>query len=102
MACKLLRLKHQGSTVPWYPYLKVLPDCVPGVLQTFEWEDIKEIEYVDMADKVAYDNWLVVDAWQQLTPAATGGASRDEFEWAMSIVHSRSFAAMKQGGMQLL
>lgn len=60
---------------------------------------MKDIEYSDMADKIAFDNWLLVDSWQQLSPDATGGSTRDEYDWAMSIVHSRSFGAIGEGGI---
>ncbi|CAD7696604.1 unnamed protein product [Ostreobium quekettii] len=100
LACKLLRLKSNGGGSPWSPYISVLPRKVPSVLQRFEWEDIKEIEYGDLLRKLDYETWLVSYAWQRLDSAATGGASRDEFEWAMSIVHSRTFGmAAKEGGV---
>ncbi|GMH33156.1 hypothetical protein BSKO_00990 [Bryopsis sp. KO-2023] len=100
LACKLLRLKSEGFQCPWYPYLQSLPDLVPGILSTFQWEDMQAIEYQELKDKVNFDIWLVMDSWQRLSADAHGGASRDEYDWAMSIVHSRCFGVVgKKGGV---
>ena len=75
---------------------------VPSVLQRFEWEDIKEIEYQDLLGKLDYETWLLSHAWRRLDSAGHGGATREEFEWAMSLVYSRTFGmAAKEGEIPL-
>ncbi|KAL0050877.1 hypothetical protein WJX82_009288 [Trebouxia sp. C0006] len=99
LACKLLREKAKGSASPYHPYLQVLPEHVPSPLCTFAWEDMPQIEVPDMTQQLHHASWLLSDAWPRLSPEATGGASREELEWAVSVVHSRTFGtAAKEGG----
>ncbi|GAB4820987.1 hypothetical protein N2152v2_008033 [Parachlorella kessleri] len=98
LAAKLLRLRRTGATCPWHPYLQVLPERVPSPHTTFQWEDIQEIQYAPMLYDYNYAVWVANSAEQQLSPAATGGASAEELEWALSVVHSRSFGSPGEGG----
>ena len=68
------------------------------MLCSFSYEDIKAIEYGDVMDELDYYIWIVVDAWQNLRADAHGNSSREDFEWAMSIVHSRSFGSAGKKG----
>ncbi|KAL3147314.1 hypothetical protein ABBQ32_002799 [Trebouxia sp. C0010 RCD-2024] len=99
LACKLLREKAKGSASPWHPYLQVLPQHVPSPLVSFTWEDMQAIQVPDMIQQLHHASWLLSDAFPRLSPQATGNASREDLEWAVSIVHSRTFGTpAKEGG----
>ena len=65
--------------------LQVLPDHVPSPLQTFAWEDMPDIEVADMIQQLHHASWLLSDAYPRLSPEATGNASREDLEWAVSV-----------------
>ena len=65
--------------------LQVLPDHVPSPLQTFAWEDVPAIEVADMIQQLHHASWLLSDAYPRLSPEATGGATREDLEWAVSV-----------------
>lgn len=88
LACKILRLKAQGQASPFYPYIQALPASVPTPLITFTWEDIDEMGYEPMRGKFDTATFLT-KAYDSLSTEATGGATREEFLWALSVVHSR-------------
>lgn len=44
-----------------------------------------DIEVPDMTQQLHHASWLLSDAWPRLSPEATGGASREELEWAVSV-----------------
>jgi hypothetical protein len=104
LACKLLRLKSQGPASPWYPYLNSLPTAVPAPLLNFSWEDVQSIAYEPARRQFEKTAWIVSSAWTSLPPgAASVGTeqqlpSREEFDWAISVVHSRTFGTAGKGG----
>lgn len=115
LACKILRMKYQGYDCPWFPYISVLPCRVPTPLSTFSWEDISSIGYQPMKTKIDGALWLSSTAWSTLPPSAltapchAAAASldddddddqnkRNDFEWALSVVHSRTFGTAGQRG----
>ncbi len=71
--------------------MQVLPEHVPSPLRTFAWEDMPQIEVPDMTQQLHHASWLLSDAWPRLSPEATGGASREELEWAVSVSVSIHF-----------
>ncbi|KAK9805479.1 hypothetical protein WJX72_000563 [[Myrmecia] bisecta] len=100
LAAKLLRELAKGHESPWAAYLQVLPAVVDGPLTTFAWGDFKEIQYDPMMEQVHAGSWLLSDAYPRLEGEAIGGATREQFEWAMSVVHSRTFgSAAEEGGV---
>lgn len=103
LASKLLRLKSQGQGCPFFPYLQVLPATVPRALETLPWDATSEIEYQPALDALFNASWIESDGWQylqQIDPEidVCGGASREEWAWALSVVHSRTFGAAGTGG----
>jgi SET domain len=122
LACKLLRLKSQGANSPWFPYLNSLPTSVPAPLVNFSWEDVQSIAYEPARRQFDKTAWMVSSAWASLPPGAATAAvavdeatqkstppstttkseltspSREEFDWAISIVHSRTFGTAGKGG----
>jgi hypothetical protein len=101
LACKLLRLKADGPASPWYPYLNSLPSSVPAPMINFSWEDVQSIAYEPARRQLDKTIHLVSSAWASLPPtAASSQLTREEFDWAISIVHSRTFGtAGKAGGV---
>ncbi|KAL4428352.1 hypothetical protein ABPG75_002441 [Micractinium tetrahymenae] len=86
-----------GSASPWQPYLQVLPAAVPSPLTAFSWEDIQAIEYPPMRKELDHASWLAASAAQ-----LPGGRrfSAEQWEWALSVVHSRTFGAPgRRGGV---
>ena len=73
-----------------YWSVQVLPEHVPSPLRTFAWEDMREVEVPDMIQQLHHASWLLSDAWPRLSSEATGGASREELEWAVSVSLPRS------------
>ena len=63
----------------------MLPEHVPAPLQTFTWEDVPDIQLPDMIQQMHQASWLLSDAYPRLSPEATGNASREELEWAVSV-----------------
>lgn len=85
---------------PWHPYIESLPLRLPCLLCDYTYEDITAIEYGDIRSAIDSYVWLVSDAWQRLRPEAHGNSSREEFDWAMTMVHSRSFGTAGNRGPQ--
>lgn len=85
-------MKSQGTACPWHPYLQALPTRVPSPLTSFSWEDIQAIAYDPLRRQLDHAGWLAASAAGVLTPDATGGADREQLEWALSVLHSRTFA----------
>ena len=82
----------------WFPYVQSLPRTIFCVLCAFSYEDICAIEYEDIRLELDRYIWLVSDAWQRLNPEAHSNSDRDAFDWAMSIVHSRTFGTAGKRG----
>lgn len=70
---------------PWLPHRQVLPEAVPSPLQSFQWEDFAEIQYEPAQQALHQLDWLISDAYPRLPDAAHGGASDQDFQWAMSV-----------------
>lgn len=64
---------------------QVLPQHVPSPLVSFTWEDMQAIEVPDMIQQLHHASWLLSDAFPRLSPEATGNASREDLEWAVSV-----------------
>ena len=102
LACKILRMASNGNESPWAPYLRVLPTSVPNPLTTFSWEDTQAIAYEPARRQLDNTSWLVASSSDSLPETAAGPAapSREIFEWAVSVVHSRTFgSAGRTGGV---
>lgn len=86
LATKLVRMLQQGDDCAWKPYLDVLPPQVPTPLVNFEWDDVKSIAY--SSGRSAYDkaSWLLATS-----SSSVKGMDKELFEWAASVVHSRTF-----------
>jgi len=98
LACRLLRERARGAASPWRRYLDSLPAAVPSPLEALAWEDLRAVDYPPMQAALDRLAWLAGDAWQRLSPEATGGASREAFGWALSVVHSRTFGTPAADG----
>ena len=85
LAAKLLRELSRGQASPWHRYLRVLPQLVPAPLETFSWEEMQDIKYQPALDVLYKYQWLVQDSYQRCSSEAVGGATADEFQWAMSV-----------------
>ena len=46
---------------------------------------MQDIEIPDMVQQLHHASWLLSDAWPRLSPEATGNASREDLEWAVSV-----------------
>lgn len=90
LAGKLLGMVQQGASCPWHPYLQVLPKVVPSPLTTFSWQDVQAIEYEPMRRQLDHASWLASSASQQ---GGSSSFSREQWDWALSVVHSRTFGA---------
>lgn len=103
LVCKVLRMASAGDESPWAPYLKVLPTAVPNPLSTFSWEDTQAIAYEPARRQLDHAAWLAASSLDSLPDGAAGPApllSRESFEWALSVVHSRTFgSAGRTGGV---
>eukprot|EP00667_Euglena_gracilis_P011887 EG_transcript_12166 len=103
LAAELVVWMHRtpaGS--PWAPYFACLPRAVPSPLGTFGWEAIKALQYPPVQSDLNELAWLLTDSKQQMTDAGLlqSEEERDTFEWAMGLVHSRTFAtAAREGGV---
>ena len=96
LAAKLLRERAEGQGGARAPWLAVLPESVPSAY-FFEWEETREIQYAPLLADLDRYGLLVQDSLRSAGGAgssAVGGASKEEWEWAMALVHSRSFAVL--------
>lgn len=103
LASKLLRLRSQGQDCPYFPYFQILPKTVPKVLDALNWDATHEIEYQPAMDAMFNTSWIESDGWQylqQIDPVVNvcGGCDREEWAWALSVVHSRTFGAAGAAG----
>ncbi|GIL72494.1 hypothetical protein Vretifemale_2854, partial [Volvox reticuliferus] len=98
LACKLLRHLAAGKRSPWAPYIKVLPRHVPAPLESFTWEDISALRYPSAQEALHSADWLRADAFMATSEEARGGLGEEAFRWALSVVHSRTFANAAPGG----
>ena len=96
LAAKLLRASGEGPTGTRAPWLAVLPDHVPS-LYFFDWDEAREVQYAPLLAELDRYGLLVQDSLRAAGgpgSPALGGASREQWEWAMSVVHSRSFGVL--------
>ena len=63
----------------------MLPSQVPSPLQSFTEAEITQVEMPDMQQQLRDNNAMVQSAFQQLSAEATGGASLEDFAWAVSV-----------------
>ncbi|GLC67730.1 hypothetical protein PLESTF_000599500 [Pleodorina starrii] len=100
LACKLLRHLAAGDGSPWAPYIKVLPRHVPAPLESFSWEDISGLRYPAAQEALHSAGWLAADSFAAASEEARGGpqVGEEEFRWALSVAHSRTFANAAPGG----
>ena len=120
LAATLLQLQAQGAACPWLPYLCTLPRSVPSPLTEFSWEDIEALQYQPMLHLVHHSSWLASSAGHLLgggssphdasspddassssnsnSSNSSGGFSQDQVDWALSVVHSRTFGAPGKEG----
>ena len=62
----------------------MLPSKIPSPLQAFNDEEIAQVELPDMQQHLHHNTALVQSAYKQLSAEATGGASLQDFAWAVS------------------
>ncbi|KAG2497988.1 hypothetical protein HYH03_004247 [Edaphochlamys debaryana] len=98
LSCRLLRHRAAGKASPWAPYVRVLPSLVPSPLNLFEWDDISALRYPPAEEALHSTEWLQSDAFGAASPEARGGLGEADFKWALSVVHSRTFANAAPGG----
>eukprot|EP00210_Caulerpa_lentillifera_P001505 g1443.t1 len=91
LACKLLREKALAEESSWYPYIQSLPPRVSCPLLDFTSSDLLGLDYNDVVEQLESYKAMVDKSWNKLELEAHGKATMDEYLWAMSIVHSRSF-----------
>jgi len=100
LAAKVLRERALGAGSPWRRYIAVLPAGVPSPLNSFSWDEMQEVQYQPARNAIYEADWLAADAYDRCGAEAIGSASAEEFRWAMSVVHSRTFgSASKKGGV---
>jgi len=93
------RVPHSS---PWAPYIGSLPRIAPSPVTTFDWAAIKELHYAPIQEALAELAWLITDSTQQMTAKGflISDHEREVFEWALGLVHSRTFAnSSKEGGL---
>ncbi|EFJ44774.1 hypothetical protein VOLCADRAFT_94881 [Volvox carteri f. nagariensis] len=78
--------------------LHVLPRHVPAPLECYSWEDLTSLRYPPALEALHAADWLRADAFQSTSDEARGGLGEGEFRWALSVVHSRTFANAAPGG----
>jgi len=101
LAAQLVALrKEEKEKCPWAPYLAVLPEMVPSPLTTFSWEATQAIQYPAMDVDLNELIWITSNAKQQMCKSGKLKTEEDMelLEWAMSVVHSRTFATAAKGG----
>lgn len=94
LAAKLLREVQQGPASQWAPYLQVLPTSVPQLSEA----DATASEYSPLVAALRLQRQLADDWFARLAREATGSATLDAFDWALSVVHSRTFGSAAKGG----
>lgn len=110
LAWKILRMKEEGLQCPWSEYISSLPQSpVPGPLTTWSWECVDNLRaYKPMARQLDHALWMASSAWssinmeraENIDSIANAKVSEDEFKWALSVVHSRTFGtAGRRGGV---
>eukprot|EP00899_Mesostigma_viride_P018362 jgi/Mesvir1/26527/Mv16182-RA.1 len=96
LAARLLRERAKGDASRWAAYIAHLPQSMATPL-TFQWESLQAIRYAH-AQQLAFElSWMATDAFDRCEGAAIGHATREEFDWALQIVHSRTLRLHKGG-----
>ena len=99
LAKKLLALRAKGANCPFFPYISVLPSSVPSPLVGWSWEEIEMVEYQPALEAVYNVMWSHSNAWSEFSSQMTDETfSREEFDWAISCVSSRTFGTPGKGG----
>ncbi|GAB5372892.1 hypothetical protein AAMO2058_001703100 [Amorphochlora amoebiformis] len=96
LAIKLLRELQKGDKSNWAPYIRILPKSV-DLPMFWEQNDLDELELDAMKDMVTDYKYQLDQAWyevEQRYPDFT----RELFDWAWSIVLSRSFSFETNSG----
>lgn len=93
LACKLLCMIAEGDSSPWKPYLDTLPDRVYSPTSGFSWKSIQDISYWEAREQIDFSSWMISAHWNNLPKGSVPEATTlDEFERALSLVHSRTFS----------
>eukprot|EP00208_Stichococcus_sp_RCC1054_P006413 CAMPEP_0206146798 /NCGR_PEP_ID=MMETSP1473-20131121/31486_1 /ASSEMBLY_ACC=CAM_ASM_001109 /TAXON_ID=1461547 /ORGANISM="Stichococcus sp, Strain RCC1054" /LENGTH=546 /DNA_ID=CAMNT_0053543495 /DNA_START=176 /DNA_END=1817 /DNA_ORIENTATION=+ len=96
LACRLLQHVQQSPPSPWRPYLQVLPERVPSVDEA----EVALTEYSPLLAILRARHQATQYWHDRLSPAASSDATLEQFSWAMSVVHSRTFGtAARDGGI---
>lgn len=84
---------------PWWWWWQVLAlTVISSPPTTFSWEDMQAIGYPPALSSLYEYQHLVGNAYSRLSAEALGGADRQQFEWAMALVHSRAFGCAAEAG----
>ena len=83
---------HISEIITFNMLVQMLPSQVPSPLQSFTEAEIAQVELPDMQQQLRDNTAMVQGAYKQLSAEATGGASLEDFAWAVSV--SASVAAV--------
>ncbi|CAG9466094.1 unnamed protein product [Pedinophyceae sp. YPF-701] len=100
LACRILRERGDPSS-PFKPYIDSLPSVVPGPVTTWSWDDVQSIQYPPVLNEIYETNFLIMDAFRNVGSSPDPVLSSiefDDFMWAMSCVHSRTFGLPAKTG----
>lgn len=95
LTCTNISVPYQryiSETITFYMLVQMLPSQVPSPLQSFTEAEIAQVELPDMQQQLRDNTAMVRGAYKQLSAEATGGASLEDFAWAVSV--SASVAAV--------
>ncbi|KAK3281208.1 hypothetical protein CYMTET_10991 [Cymbomonas tetramitiformis] len=97
LAATVLRERAAGPNTRWASYVKTLPDLVdtPALLPPAMYD---EIQYIPAKEALLDFLELCREAHSKCPAQMTGSAAWEQFLWAMTVVHSRSFGLKGGGG----
>ncbi|CAM6085612.1 unnamed protein product [Calypogeia fissa] len=95
-AARLLREKAKGDDSNYAPYIAILPDYLPTPIH-LDTQEIMEVQWMPMVRELVQVRKAIKESFGRLDQQELAWATFEEYEWAVTMVHSRAFTLPVRG-----